>query len=239
VRVTAELDSLAELEPALRSEGFFGRDDVVAHVYIGYRSSDGLRRSTASAPPEPCPLPVVAYSFEPLHATTGSYSIGTWHASWSEGEYADAVEVVRASIAEGDVYQVNLVQHLSADFDGDPLGLARALAPLRPLVLQPIQGDGWTIVSASPELLLERRGSRIRTSPIKGTRPAGVPVESAKDAAEHVMIVDLERNDLSRVAKPGSVRSPAFRTSSRRSRPSYETVSRSPSCSRQSCRVGR
>jgi para-aminobenzoate synthetase component 1 len=203
--VTVELDSLAELEPALRSEGFFARKDVVAHVYIGYRSTDGLRRSTAAAPPEPCPLPAVAYSLEPSLPVAGPYSIGTWHASWSESEYADAVEVVREAIAEGDVYQVNLVQHLSADFEGDPLGLARALAPLRPLVPQPLQGDGWTIVSASPELLLERRGARIRTSPIKGTRPAGVPVESAKDAAEHVMIVDLERNDLSRVAKPGSV----------------------------------
>jgi para-aminobenzoate synthetase component 1 len=208
VRVTTELDSLDELEPALRDEGFFGRDDVVADVYIGYRCSEVLRRSNVPAPPEPCPLPAVAYSLDSPHATMHPYSVGTWHASWSESEYADAVDVVRAAIAEGDVYQVNLVQHLSADFDGDPLGLALALAPLRPLVPQPLQGDGWTIVSASPELLLERRGSRVRTSPIKGTRPAGVPVESAKDAAEHVMIVDLERNDLSRVAKPGSVRWP-------------------------------
>jgi para-aminobenzoate synthetase component 1 len=167
-----------------------------------------LRRSNAPAPPEPCRLPAVAYSFDSPRSTAGPYSVGTWHASWSESEYADAVDVVRAAIAEGDVYQVNLVQHLSADFDGDPLVLARSLAPLRPLVPEPLQGDGWTIVSASPELLLERRGSRVRTSPIKGTRPAGVPIESAKDAAEHVMIVDLERNDLSRVAKPGSVRWP-------------------------------
>jgi para-aminobenzoate synthetase component I len=115
---------------------------------------------------------------------------------------------VRAAIAEGDVYQVNLVQHLEAEFDGDPRALAAALAPLRPLEPAPLAGPGWTIVSASPELLLSRRGSRVRTSPIKGTRPAGVPVESAKDAAEHVMIVDLERNDLSRVARPGSVRWP-------------------------------
>jgi len=208
VRVTTELDSLDELEPALRDEGFFGRDDVVARVYIGYRCSEILRRSNAPAPPEPCPLPAVAYSLDSPHGTTGPYSVGAWHASWSESEYADAVDAVRAAIAEGDVYQVNLVQHLSADFDGNPLGLARALAPLRPLVPEPLQGDGWTMVSASPELLLERRGSRVRTSPIKGTRPAGVPVESAKDAAEHVMIVDLERNDLSRVARPGTVRWP-------------------------------
>jgi para-aminobenzoate synthetase component I len=210
--VTVELTALVELEPALAAEGFFGRDDdVVARVYVGYGASDVLRRTETAAPPEPCALPTVAYSIEPAQCTPpppGSYTVGSWHASWSESEYAEAVDVVRASIAEGDVYQVNLVQHLSADFDGDPAGLARALAPLRPLEPRPLVGDGWAIVSASPELLLSRRGSRIRTSPIKGTRPAGVPVESEKDTAEHVMIVDLERNDLARVAVPGSVHWP-------------------------------
>jgi para-aminobenzoate synthetase component 1 len=206
-----ELASPAELEPALAAEGFFGRDDVVARVYVGYRCSGTLRRTGVPAPPEPCPLPAVAVSIEPRDArpaAPGTYSVGDWRPSWSEGDYAAAVESVRASIAEGDVYQVNLVQHLSADFAGDPAGLARALAPLRPLEPQPLRGAGWSIVSASPELLLSRRGRVIRTSPIKGTRPAGVPVESAKDTAEHVMIVDLERNDLSRVAVPGSVRWP-------------------------------
>jgi para-aminobenzoate synthetase component 1 len=103
---------------------------------------------------------------------------------------------------------VSLVQHLWADFAGDPLALAAAFAPLRPREPAALQGDGWTIVSASPELLLQKRGRVVRTSPIKGTRPAGVPIHSAKDAAEHVMIVDLERNDLSRVCVPGSVRWP-------------------------------
>jgi para-aminobenzoate synthetase component I len=209
--VTVELAALAELEPALAEEGFFGRDDVVARVYIGYGASDVLRRTETPGPPEPCALPAVAYSIEPAQSAMPSpqpYSVGSWRASWSEGEYAEAVDAVRAAIAEGDVYQVNLVQHLSADFDGDPFGLAQALAPLRPLEPRPLAGDGWAIVSASPELLLSRRGSRIRTSPIKGTRPAGVPVESEKDTAEHVMIVDLERNDLARVARPGSVRWP-------------------------------
>jgi para-aminobenzoate synthetase component 1 len=209
--VILELGSPAELEPALAAEGFFGRDDVVARVYVGYRCSDVLRRTATPAPPEPCPLPAVAVSIEPREAVLrdpGTYSVGEWRASWTEHEYAAAVDAVRAAIAEGDVYQVNVVQHLRAAFDGDPAGLALALAPLRPLEPQPLRGPGWTIVSASPELLLSRRGNMIRTSPIKGTRPAGVPVESAKDAAEHVMIVDLERNDLSRVAVPGSVRWP-------------------------------
>jgi para-aminobenzoate synthetase component 1 len=110
------------------------------------------------------------------------------------------------------VYQANLVQHLSAPFEGDPRGLAAALAPLRPLEPRPLAGEGWAIVSASPELFLARRGRRVRTAPIKGTRPAGVPVESEKDDAEHVMIVDLERNDLSR---PASSRAPSRRRRSR------------------------
>ena len=209
--MTVELAALADLEPALAADGFFARDDVVAHVYVGYRSSDALRRSGTPAPPEPCALPAVAYDIaapQPTTTTPGAYAIGDWHATWSEPEYADAVDAVRAAIAEGDVYQVNLVQHLSAEFDGDPAGLAQALALLHPLEPRPFTGDGWTIVSASPELLLSRRGSCIRTSPIKGTRPAGVPIESPKDAAEHMMIVDLERNDLSRVARAGSVHWP-------------------------------
>jgi para-aminobenzoate synthetase component 1 len=140
--------------------------------------------------------------------SSGSFRTGEWHQTWTPDAYSAAIETVRAAIREGDVYQVNLVQHLWADFSGDPLALATALAPLRPLEPAALQGDGWTIVSASPELLLQKRGNVVRTSPIKGTRPAGVPIESEKDTAEHVMIVDLERNDLSRVCVPGTVRWP-------------------------------
>ena len=141
---------------------------------------------------------------------TVAWQIGDWERSWSDGEYAAAVEAVRSAIADGDVYQVNLVQHLSATFRGDPAGLAARLALLRPLAPRPLAGDGWAIVSASPELFLRRRGRRVWTMPIKGTRPLGVEglSESEKDAAEHVMIVDLERNDLSRVCERGSVRWP-------------------------------
>ncbi|HEX6789333.1 MAG TPA: anthranilate synthase component I family protein [Gaiellaceae bacterium] len=206
--MTVELGSLAELEPALRSDGFFDSDDRVARVYIGYGATDGLRRSGRAAPPEPCALPAVAYTYDMRRAAGGAFEIGDWRATWSEDEYADAVDIVRAAIAEGDVYQVNLVQHLEAEFAGDANGISDGLASLRPLEPAPLHGDGWSIVSASPEVLLSRRGERISTSPIKGTRPAGVSIDSVKDAAEHVMIVDLERNDLSRVARPGSVRWP-------------------------------
>ena len=210
-----ELDSIAEVEAALRAEGFFagGADGLVADVYLGYRLSDGLRRTHVPAPAEPIDLPAAAVRVrsagEPV-PPVGSFAVGPWARSWSEGEYLAAIEDVKDSIAAGDVYQVNLVQHLSASFRGDPAGLGARLAALSPQHPRPLLGDGWAIVSASPELFLARRGRRVWTMPIKGTRPRGVDglVESEKDAAEHVMIVDLERNALSRVCLSGSVNWP-------------------------------
>ena len=210
------LRSIAEVECELRGEGFFegGADGLVADLYLGYGLSRALRRTLAPSPPEPCPLPLAAVHVRPVDEPlprTGPYHVGDWERTWDESSYAAAVEAVREAIAAGDVYQVNLVQHLSAPFGGDPAGLAAALAPLRPLEPRPFAGEAWTVVSASPELFLARRGSRVWTRPIKGTRPLGQTLELAasdKDAAEHVMIVDLERNDLSRVCEPGSIRWP-------------------------------
>ncbi|HEX5467761.1 MAG TPA: anthranilate synthase component I family protein [Gaiellaceae bacterium] len=207
--------AFAAIEDYLHDAGFFGgrAGDVVADLYLGYGLSSALRREPWPDPPEPCPLPLAACRIRPestLEPAT-SYRVGEWSRTWDEDDYAEAVEAVRQAIERGDVYQVNLVQHLSAPFAGDPGGLAAALAPLRPLHPGPLAGDGWTIVSASPELFLARRGDRIWTKPIKGTRPLGAAddlQESEKDAAEHVMIVDLERNDLSRVCLPGSLRWP-------------------------------
>ena len=213
------------IEGWLREQGFFtpGGAGLVADLYLGYGLSTALRRRHDASPPEPCPLPLAACSVRPVVHTdddgeSGSDSgrqleIGAWRRTWSPGDYAAAVERVRAAIARGDVYQVNLVQHLSAPFSGSPGTLAARLAPLHPHNPEPYRGDGWAVVSGSPELFLARRGRRVWTCPIKGTRPAGAGAAgelagSPKDAAEHVMIVDLERNDLSRVCEPGSVRWP-------------------------------
>jgi para-aminobenzoate synthetase component 1 len=183
----------------------------VADLYLGYGLSAPLRRLAAPAPPEPAALPLLACAIRPLAGApppTGDYAIGAWERSWDDEGYAAAIEAVRGAIARGDAYQVNLVQHLSAPFAGDPAGLAEALSALRPLQPRPFAGERFTIVSASPELFLARRGSTLVTAPIKGTRPAGEDVAGLKDAAEHVMIVDLERNDLARVCEPGSIRWP-------------------------------
>jgi para-aminobenzoate synthetase component 1 len=203
------------------------REGLVADVYLGYGLGEPLRREPWPAPPEPCPLPLLAAQVRPSNrllqaGASGSAEraeasnrllqaplrLGEWKATWAPEDYAAAIDEVRAAIARGDVYQVNLVQHLSAAFAGSPQTLAEALVPLQPLHPRPLVGDGWAIVSASPELFLARRGDRLVTMPIKGTRPIGEDVDDAKDAAEHVMIVDLERNDLSRVCEVGSIRWP-------------------------------
>ncbi len=224
------------LEDWLRGEGFFapGGESLVADVYLGYGLSSTIRRTMTAAPPEPAALPLVAsvvrsgnydveYDNSPTRADDDDLEIGAWHRTWHPAAHADAVQAVRDAIGRGDVYQVNLVQHLSAPFSGSQRALAARLAPLtQPNELpftdagwRVLDGEGWAIVSATPELLLARRGSRIWTRPIKGTRPRGRRAEllaSAKDAAEHVMIVDLERNDLSRVCLPGSIRWPQLMT---------------------------
>ena len=213
-------NAVARVEAWLRGYGFFapGGEHLVADLYLGYGLSQSIRRGASPPPPEPCPaLPLAACMVRDGDAPTTqeNFVIGEWEQTWTAAEYRGAVEDVRDAIARGDVYQVNLVQHQQAPFAGDPRTLAARLAGLRPLHPDPFVTDGWAVVSASPELFLARRGDRIWTKPIKGTRPLGDAAElqaSEKDAAEHVMIVDLERNDLSRVCVAGSVRWPELMT---------------------------
>jgi para-aminobenzoate synthetase component 1 len=143
---------------------------------------------------------------------TGPWSLGPWHDSWTRAEHANAVEEVRAAIGRGDVYQVNMVGHAAAGYTGDPAAALRRVAGLAGARYGGIlTGDGWTIATASPETLVEVRDGRVVTRPIKGTRPATAEgrrelLASAKERAEHVMIVDLERNDLARLPGTGPVR---------------------------------
>jgi para-aminobenzoate synthetase component 1 len=120
---------------------------------------------------------------------------------------------VRDYLAAGDVYQVNLARRLVSRIaaPGDALHVYAALAAAAPAPYGALlECDGATLISGSPERFVGMEGDRVETRPIKGTRPriAGGAEElaaSAKDAAEHLMIVDLERNDLGRIAETGSV----------------------------------
>ncbi len=133
-------------------------------------------------------------------------------------DYIKAVDRVREYIAAGDVFQVNLSQRFETDLTVPPYELYRRLRQINPAPFASyLNFDGVTIVSASPERFLRVDGDWVETRPIKGTRPRSKnPVEDAmlaqellnsiKDRAENVMIVDLERNDLGRVCQYGTVK---------------------------------
>ncbi|MDH4269532.1 MAG: aminodeoxychorismate synthase component I [Dehalococcoidia bacterium] len=133
-------------------------------------------------------------------------------------EYMKAVNRVREYIAAGDVFQVNLSQRFEADLKISPFELYKRLRTVNPAPFASyLNFPGVAIVSASPERFLKVKSDLVETRPIKGTRPRGKDsgederlahelVHSAKDHAENVMIVDLERNDLGRVCRYGTVK---------------------------------
>jgi para-aminobenzoate synthetase component 1 len=148
-------------------------------------------------------------------ASAAPAALGALAPDHAADTYLDGARRVLEYLAAGDTYQVNLARRLSAPFAGDAVELAAALRARAPAphaaFIAAAAGDAW-LVGNSPErfLALDGRGA-VETRPIKGTRARGgaearaALLASAKDRAEHVMIVDLERNDLGRVCRTGSV----------------------------------
>jgi anthranilate/para-aminobenzoate synthase component I len=148
---------------------------------------------------------------------------GTLEDSLDGDRYRDAVTAIREAVRDGEVYQVNLTRRFSVAESASPSRLHAALIhPDPPACSALIRGRGWSVASASPELLLafDTTTGVAESRPIKGTilrgREDAEEVESllgsAKDAAEHLMIVDVVRNDLGKVAPPGRVSVSSFRT---------------------------
>ena len=137
-----------------------------------------------------------------------------WSTSMTHSDYKRAVDTVRAEIAAGDVYQVNVCRVLTAELPDptavDPAGLATLLASGNPAPYAAlVELPGIAVVSASPERFLRRSGDLIESSPIKGTGRVPSDLQD-KDQDENVMIVDLVRNDLGRICRPGSVEVPVL-----------------------------
>ena len=164
-----------------------------------------LRRELAdvesASSPHPPALPAFSMQIEP------------------DQQFIDGVERIREYILDGDVFQVNLSRRWQASAVArlDPIDVYRRLAkanaaPFAGLASLP----GGTVLSSSPERLVECSNGIVQTRPIAGTRPRGASIEQdralsaellahPKERAEHVMLIDLERNDLGRVCRPGSV----------------------------------
>jgi para-aminobenzoate synthetase / 4-amino-4-deoxychorismate lyase len=149
---------------------------------------------------------------------TGEGRLGPLQPLLSPGGYARAFAGVSQAIRDGDTYQVNLTLPLGGTWRGDPLAIFRALRRDARAGYGAVLWDGshWTL-SASPELFFEMAEGDVTMRPMKGTAPRGRDAAedarlrdelaaSAKDRAENLMIVDLMRNDVSRLAQPGSVR---------------------------------
>ena len=148
----------------------------------------------------------------------GGARTGAWRASVDRSTYMDAISAIKRRIEAGDTYQINFTMRLSAAFEGDPQALMRELYAR--------QAGPWSafvdigshaICSASPELFFMRDGGAVDCLPMKGTAARGwwpaqddeqgrALRESEKNRAENVMIVDMVRNDLGRIARTGSVR---------------------------------
>jgi para-aminobenzoate synthetase component 1 len=140
---------------------------------------------------------------------------GTWSSSLSADQYIEYVERIRNAVADGWVYQVNACRRLTHPGDSQSLqGLFSEILKNNPAPWASyLEIPNLMIASASPELFLSRKGSTIKSSPIKGTQPTNSEEFGAKDQAENVMIVDLMRNDLGQICKSGTVEVPRLLSS--------------------------
>ncbi|MFM9379049.1 aminodeoxychorismate synthase component I [Gordonia sp. VNK21] len=216
----AEPSSVAECRP--RNEGGVSRPrpptttTVVGGLTDGILELRGGAWSWRSATGRPCPdwvAEVLAAHDDPPHP-------GPWRTSWTAPQsdpHLQAIAACREAIADGEVYQACICTRFTGTLDGAPIDFfADVAAATTPAKAAFLHGDWGSVASFSPESFLRRSGGTVTSSPIKGTLPSGAdPValsNSAKDVAENVMIVDLVRNDLGRVARTGSVRVPDLLT---------------------------
>lgn len=199
--------------------------------YVAYEAAPGFDATLAVRPGEdaapPAALPPAHFMFferyvdvapfAPRTQRPAPYTVSAWTPSIERATYMASVGRIRRRIAVGDVHQVNHTFRLHAAFSGDPLQFYRDLVlAQRGSYGAYLDLERFHVLSASPERFFRLQGSRITTRPMKGTTPRGRwPAEdtaaaealnaSAKDRAENLMIVDLLRKDLGRVATIGTV----------------------------------
>jgi len=236
---TVRTNELGAVIPALRRvEGAVEHDGFYAAGFLSYEAAPAFDAAFAVLDPDPG-LPLLWFGLyrepvvcAPPEAGPAGYALGPWAPSADWPAYERMVLRAHEAIAAGQTYQVNVTYRLRARWSGDAWPLFVDLAGA--------QGGGgyaaWVdtgrhaLCSASPELCFRRAGEAIVARPMKGTAPRGKTeaedaanarwlARSEKDRAENVMIADMIRNDLGRIAEPGSVRVPALFTVER-----YPTV---------------
>lgn len=216
----------AEVHPVLDAVEALAREGRWCVGYLRYEAAEAFDRAFAvhAVHAEDGPLAWFGVHDEalPWPEAPGDDAAPSidWQPGISRADFDRRMQAIHRAITDGELYQLNYTAALHARFDGDAQTLFMALRQAQP--------DGYTafidigeeqVLSVSPELFFDWRGDRILTRPMKGTAPRGAtPAEDEalaqrlrtvpKERAENVMIVDLIRNDLSRVARPFSVRVP-------------------------------
>lgn len=197
-----------------------------AFGFVAYEAAAGLDPSLAVHEPVAglplawfgvCARPEIVSVVTP-RATAGSYRVGRWVPEWDSDTHRRQVDAVRRHIAAGETYQCNLTTRMTTRLAGDLEAFYAELASAQDGAYNAYLDLGrFVIASASPELFFETAEGQVRMRPMKGTARRGrSPAEdaaivarlrgSAKERAENIMIVDLVRNDVARIAATGSVR---------------------------------
>ncbi len=214
--------------PVLEQAAAAVADGFSVAGFVSYEAAPGLDPALCTHAADACAAapPVVwlgvyrdaiAQAVLPV-AGPGGFHLSPWVCDTDETRYADAIRRIKDYILAGDTYQVNYTVRLRSRLTGDAYALFHHLVEAQKARHAVYVDTGrLAVCSASPELFFERDGSRIRSRPMKGTAARGLTFEAdraladalaqcPKNRAENVMIVDMIRNDLGRLAAPGSVR---------------------------------
>lgn len=210
-------DLLSEVEAQVNHAGRF------AAGFLGYEAAPAFDPAFCVRSGRPLGLPLAwfgLYARAEAQALSGERAVlpdGSWQSEVELAEYQQNIHKIKHHIARGDTYQVNYTYRLRSPWSGPVQSVFNALAAAhRPPYAAFLENEGWAICSLSPELFFELDGELITSRPMKGTAPRGRQLtddrewaewlrHSEKNRAENVMIVDMVRNDLGRIARTGSV----------------------------------
>ncbi|MGO8670742.1 MAG: aminodeoxychorismate synthase component I [Capsulimonadaceae bacterium] len=214
-------ERVEDVEDALSSVDKAVKGGAYAAGYVAYEAASAFDPAMVTHSGAAVPLVLFGIFDTPLGSpvprSSGEYSVSGWSPSVSRERYSRDVNGIREAIARGDVYQVNYALQFTASIEGDDLAYFDRLCAAQGLGYHAYLNLGrYRILSVSPELFFRRAGNRVVTRPMKGTIARGRWSEedharktalaaSEKDRAENVMIVDLLRNDLGRLATPRTV----------------------------------
>ena len=211
---------LPEVLPALQKVQDAVHKGKWAAGYLAYEAAPAFDAAMQTQRPGAMPLVhfgIFDHPAQDVWEASDSVAVGQWQSSTSHAQYIEDIGRIKEAIFEGLTYQVNYTMRLHAALSGDDrYYYLRLLKNQRAPYCAYVDAGRYHILSVSPELFFRIEGSRIITRPMKGTIRRGrfwqedqalrmQLAESKKDQAENVMIVDLLRNDLGRVAGVGSV----------------------------------